>query len=260
MDSNAYRLTVLNGDQSGKLRPDICFVSADTYPLNSPYRQLDTPLTGRMYRILNIAVTTSIVKDDDTWDKATRTLTIPGGFRTLLRRMGASTARDTSIRIREILEALTATTIPTPDGGQVTPIERLALSDKGVVGTRVTFNATYVDMTLTNPKRIPLNAIAGTPRAPFGIDMLVLAALYCPDDRRLIIPKDELPRILPKHALQTLTPSSVRARLNRLNTAQTWWKFALNQSGNLTIIPTDVWVPEKHSVTLVRSTASVMEA
>lgn len=88
----------------------------------------------------------------------------------------------------------------------------------------VRFTPEYVSALTANPREIPLSPCVHTVGRPFELDMLVLAALYCPEDRQLLLSLDTLKAITP------VTISSRRvleSSFNKLNALQDYWNYRL---------------------------------
>lgn len=239
----------------------ICYVSAATYPMTLPYRDEDNEgsvMTGRLPRVMNIILTTMVVSGHRDWYRRTRTLELSSDWRVMCMRAGLSTGGDGVDRTRRLFQELADSTVTTPDGRRIPPVESLSMPQRGIVGGIIVFSDEYVRMLTRTPRELPFNALATVRRSPLMLDMLVLAALYCPDDRPLLIERSSMFDILPATSKQSLGKRSLSARFDTLNSAQDKWRFRVDKR-RVIISPADIWTSVRDgdvlsvpSVTLVR--------
>ena len=100
----------------------------------------------------------------------------------------------------------------------------------------IRFTPEYLDLvTEHEAKEIPLDAIPGP---AIELDLLVLAALYTPDDRRLVIPAAALGELLPG-GKWTIKTSRYLQAAKHLNSTQGKWVFAF-ESRSLIVTPAGI--------------------
>ena len=250
MSSGTRGLRLIQG--TGLSDAGTCYVSAATYPMAAPYHGASDDITGRVPRVISILLNTFVVRHHPDYNPRTHTLQLGRDWRTMYLRAGISGGGRGTERIRAILDTMSAKPIEKEDGTEVVPFTSLILPEQGTVGGEIVFDPEYVKMMTENPKPLPLNALAYVNRSGFTLDLLVLAALYCPDDRALIIRKRDLPLILPATSVSSYAPAMLKKRLASLNAGQELWEFS-DDGGGLMISPRGSWTSKRDAVTLIRT-------
>lgn len=231
-----------------------CYVSANAYPLTVPYKNPHRDayeINGKMPRIVSILFNTLVVVPNEDYDAESRTMSFGRLFRSLCLRLHMCAGGRANESMRRLLRSFNDITFYKDDGTPVKPIENLVMPERGLSGIRVTFTEDYVRLMLDNPREMPLSTFVAVSSSAVQLDLLVLAVLYCPEDRKLIIQRDELPSIMPMVSPQTLAPAKLNSLLVKLNQIQDRWTFRLGER-NLSICPADMWEPNSEALVLRR--------
>lgn len=206
------------GYQIGMLTPE-------TYPSFAPYRIDDDNedgLSGKIPRLLSIIFTTLINAEDPAYDPETRTLRLEYGFADMCQKLRIHSGGRSRQRLAETLEQYAGTPFPTIDGNTLTVAEDSDLN-RDLPSRRqwIRFTDEYVDACKRNVRQIPLNTL---PRSTFALDLLAIAALYTPNDKRLAIPIPDLMKLMPHgDRRQTVFRTACSRAATVINRSQDIW-------------------------------------
>lgn len=231
MNEGTYGLEALDADYRAIIGYDIGHLTAESYPLFAPYRAKDGDrFSGRAPRLLSIIITTLVNAPSREWDRKTRTLTVGDDFFYLANRLGLNSGGDGRATVRDRILMLATTSFTNSDGLKVTPLEDTDITGDSLVieRRRLTFTEEFTRMMTRNVRQIPLKCLYPNAGNAISIDLLALAALYCPEDRRLIIEREDLPDLLPASA-QSLSRQSLSRRFDELNGSQNEWTFRVTK-------------------------------
>ena len=233
-----------------KTGTDTGLLTATTYPIFAPYKRTaddtDEPaFIGKPPRLMSIITTTLILTGSPCWNPTERTLTFGRDWQRLatkLKLVNGGASRDVLLNL---LEAYRTAPFPTEDG-DILIAEDAALNPELTASHRwIRFTPEYLQLvTAHEAKQIPLIAVPGP---AIDLDLLALASLYTPDDRRLVIPASALADLLPggNGAIKT---SRYEQATKHLNTAQDTWDFRF-ESRSLIITPAGV-DPERRGLVM----------
>lgn len=216
-------------------------LTAATYPLFAPYTRHGNPddtatLTGKPPRLMSIITTTLILTGSTCWNAEERTLTFGHDWQRLAGRLKLINGGATRDVLNNLLAAYCTEPFPTEDGDIL--IAEDAALDPDITTSRrwIRFTPEYLDLVIEHEaKEIPLDAIPGP---AIELDLLVLAALYTPDDRRLVIPAAALGELLPG-GKWTIKTSRYLQAAKHLNSTQGKWVFAF-ESRSLIVTPAGI--------------------
>lgn len=245
MNEGTYGLETLKAEYHSILGYDIGYVTAESYPLFAPYRARNKQsFSGRVPRLLSIIITTLVNTPSREWDPDTRTITIGDDFFYLANKCGLNSGGDGRATVRDRLLMLTETQFTDKDGNKVIPVARTDISKYflTVERRRVTFTEQFVRMMTRNVRQLPLRCLYPNAGSAIATDLLTLAALYCPENHRLIIEREDLPALLPA-SMQSLSKQSLLKRFKELNGSQNEWTFRLTKN-SVTVSPFGVYSSE----------------
>lgn len=210
------------------------YVTAEAYPFFLPMRNqpgVEHKLSGRVPRVLSLLFTTAVNIKTKDYDPKTRTLTIGRDFRQAANRAklltGGSGYEDL---IRTILEYRDLT-FTNKYGKEIHPIKSTTIkSGERWSNKTIVFTAEYEKMMKRNPKTLPLSALPKLRGRSVAAEILVLAALYTPEEQRLAISRDDLPVILQSTGTTSQSPAKLIDTLEVLNFSQESWNFSLTEN------------------------------
>lgn len=245
MNEGTYGLETLKADYHTTLGYDIGYLTAESYPLFAPYRaKTKNSFSGRVPRLLSIIITTLINTPSREWDAETRTLTIGDDFFFLANKCGLNSGGDGRTTVRNQLLMLSSVQFTGADGVKVTPVEHTEITADSLTieHRKITFTEPFVKMMTRNVRQMPLKCLYPNAGSAIAIDLLVLAALYCPNDHRLIIERADLPSLLPA-SRQSLSKQNLLNRFKELNDSQNEWTYRITKY-SVTISPFGVYSSE----------------
>lgn len=245
MNEGTYGLETLKADYHTILGYDIGYVTAESYPLFAPYRAKDKQtFSGRVPRLLSIIITTLVNTPSREWNAETRTLTIGEDFFYLANKCGLNSGGDGRTTVRDRLLMLTEIQFTDMDGNKVTPVSHTDINPDflTVEHRRITFTEQFVRMMTRNVRQLPLKCLYPNAGSGIGIDLLVLSALYCPENHRLIIEREDISSLLPASS-QSLSTQSLLKRFKELNDSQNEWTYRMTKH-SVTISPFGVYSSE----------------
>lgn len=245
MNEGTYGLEISSADYRTIFGYDIGYLTAESYPLFAPYRAKDGNMfSGRVPRLLSIILTTLVNAPSREWDGETRTITIGDDFFYLANKFGLNSGGDGRATVRDRMLMLATTQFTRSDGLKVIPLESTDITSDSLVieRRRLTFSEPFVRMMTENVRQIPLKCLYPNAGNAMSIDLLALAALYCPENRRLIIEREDLPDLLPA-SRQSLSRQNLLKRFKELNDGQNEWTFRLTKY-NMTVSPFGVYTSE----------------
>ena len=245
MNEGTYGLETLKADYHTVLGYDIGYVTAESYPLFAPYRAKNKQsFSGRVPRLLSIIITTLVNTPSREWNPETNTLTIGDDFFYLANKCGLNSGGDGRATVRDRLLMLTETQFTDAEGNKVIPVSATDINPHflTVEHRRIMFTEQFVRMMTRNVRQLPLKCLYPNAGSAIGIDLLTLAALYCPENHRLVIEKEDLPALLPASS-QSLSKQSLLKRFKELNDSQNEWTFRMTKY-SVTISPFGVYSSE----------------
>lgn len=215
------------------------FVSPHTYPLFAPYRasgkQADARrASGRMPRVLAIAISTLIHMDDPCWHSEERRLDLMAGWMKLSDKLGFYHSRSSTQFVRDCFTIMSRQPIESLD--PVIAVEDYHFNTPSRSEYKsVTFTAPYVKAAVSDLREIPVSAVANLRSGALALDVLVLAALYVPERGRLVMPLAVLTNVLP--SVKRFSYADRRDRLvDELNGAQNMWRFAFEDDEQALVV------------------------
>lgn len=246
MEKGTYGLETVKADQYRTiLGYGVGYLTAEAYPLFAPYRSKSKgAFSGRVPRLLSIIFTTLVNTPSREWDAASRTLTIGEDFFFLVNKLGMNSGGDGRATVRDRLLLFASVEFPDMNGVGVVPLESTDISPDSLVieGRRLVFSPRFVRMMTGNVRQIPLKCVYPNAGNALAVDLLALAALYCPDNRKLIVEKDDLPSLLPA-SRQSLADRNLAKRFAQLNDSQDEWTFRLTRN-SVSVSPFGVYSSE----------------
>lgn len=217
---------------AGQSYPDlrVCYANAATYPLTAPYRRpIGGGLYGRIPRSLSLIFTTLANTPNRDYDASSHTLTLGAGFARLRARLHLGSGGNGLTGLRDALRDYETARFDDGQGGQVAPFSRLDMdADRALSDCRIVFTDGFTHLLAHDPKPLPCDALTVLHGAIL-MDLLVLAAVYCPEDRRLVTTVDDLRSMLPATSKSSVTAKSLREYATRLNAAQSDWVFSYDR-------------------------------
>lgn len=206
----------------------IAIATSESYPMNAPYRapRQGEAWTAKIPRILMLTLSTLANTVNDAWDENSRTLTFRPTVFDLRKRFGVGDAGLDRSRFRSDLEFLVERGYPSSHDGMIPAVEQFTMKGKTLRNASVTFTEQFADMLTHDPRQVKMNTIEALNGQAMLFDLLMLGVLYCPRDRRLLIPHFELPNLLPASSPATYQSSNIKNRVTELNRLQNEWKFA----------------------------------
>lgn len=243
MNTGTYGLETVEADQyQTMLGYDIGYVTAESYPLFAPYRaRTKGAFSGRVPRLLSIIFTTLVNTPSHEWDGENRTLTIGDDFFYLANKLGMSSGGDGRTIVRDKILLFAQTEFTRSDGTKSIPLETTEISNASlaVEKRKLVFTEQFTEMMTQNVRQLPLRCLYPNAGNAVTIDLLILASLYCPDDRKLIIEKEDLPTLLPA-SRQSISERSLSGRFSKLNDSQNEWTFRMTKK-TISISPFGVY-------------------
>ncbi|MBT1162151.1 hypothetical protein [Bifidobacterium sp. SO1] len=232
-------------------RQTVCYATSATYPMSAPYSKNMDPSEpyGVGARITQILFSTLLATRSRDYYPITRKLIIGDDSRKILKRMNTCTGGRGVASFTESLKRFAAKPFPDMNGEPVQPFEEATI-ESGFFGTHLTLTEEYERRLLDHPREIPVAAITRI-RGAVQLDLLMIAALYCPENRILAITLDDLRSLLPASSKSTLSRGLLTRGLSIINGAQDVWKFALKNE-YLTVKPLNVLLEDNHTVILRR--------
>lgn len=235
------------------LPSSIGWSSEAAYPMRAPYSsEGGTRLAGRVPRLLSIIFCTLVHTDDPCYDSQTRTLSLGGRFHSLCMKFGLLSGGINRGMLNRTMEFYATREFTTVDGRTLRPCEDHDLSARAMSGRWIRFTPEWEALLKENNRQVPLDVVASLDRSYFTLDLLMIAVLYAPNDRRLIIPFEELSCLLPE-GTALIRADKMSRTLSVLNAAQSTWRYSLRRR-SLSIMPANATSMSVESVTLrVRS-------
>lgn len=235
MTAAAHRLVVHDE------RPETCYVTADTYPINAPYRGGGKPsgLVGLFARRMSIVFTTLVNRKSPDYDPETLTLTLGKDFLRLCKRTGMYNNGGGIKQARRTLLAYATAEFEDRNGRTVKPIASSIPASRGLLGWVIVFDRDFVRLMKRNVRRVQLDDLAMlNGMGGVAFDLFIFAVLYAPDGKNLIIRHTDLGRLLPNLAHSTVAPQAILDITSRLNENQSQWTFAY-ENKSVRISPRD---------------------
>lgn len=217
----------MNATTSPDIGVETGLITAATYPIYAPYKRTDETgdepqLIGKSPRIMSIITNTLILTGSPCWDPETRTLRFGHAWQRLATRLKLVNGGASREVLINLLEAYRTAPYPTEDGDIIIAEDAATDPDLTTLRRWIRFTPEYVDLIETSePKEVPLTAVPGP---AIDLDLLVLAALYTPGDRRLVIPSSALTDLLPGGNGAIKNSRYVQAA-KHLNDSQSKWSF-----------------------------------
>ena len=225
---------------------DVAYVNPFTYPLSAPYRNRDGMPYGKPARVLSVVFCTLLNTVNDSWDPRRGELTVRGDFYRLCRRFRLGSGTQSHRTLTGQLLAFQFADFAGPDCEPFEPFEPYEVDGSHLEGTVLRPTRRFVDVSVAHARRVPPDPLSSL-SSPMRIDLLMLAAMHCPDERGMLIPWDVLRTVLPAASATTLLRSTVHAACLEVTRAQTWWRF---EDGGRGVRVRPVTAPAGHAVVL----------
>lgn len=214
------------------------WVTAPTYPIFMPYKSAYgsyTPYSGKLPRLMSIAMTTLVLTHDSAYDPSTRTLFLSGSWQRLARQIKLLNGGQSRDKLADLLDAYENQPFPTTDG-DIIVAESTGTAQ--TLGQRwVRFTPEYERLMTGFPKKpVPMEDM---PHNTVELDLWMLAILYCPESQPLQIPTRDLSAVLPETGERKSHATLYRQSAKNLNDGQTRWAFTYEDADGLTITPAD---------------------
>lgn len=228
----------------------ICYATSSTYPMNAAYRKGTS--TNGMYgiavRIWSIIFATMVNSRCNDYYPLTRTVVVGNEIRNLLKRFKAGSGGSTRSMYVDALHMYETTTFHDRNGEPVQPFDNGTLVDDKLFQSRLILSERYVELLRDHPREVPANYITAISGA-LQLDLLMLAVLYCPFDRMLIIRREDFRKIIPASSPSSLLRGQLQKHITVLNQIQTEWVYRLKDH-DLVIRPSTVLIKEQQAVVL----------
>lgn len=230
----------------------VCYATSGTYPMRAAY--LENKSDGEPYgvpaRMLSILFATLVNTRSDDYYPITRKLIIGDDARRLFRRMKTCNGGKGVETFVDSLRRFSRKQVEDKDGVPCFPFEEHPVITPEFWGSHLVFSEQYEAMLRDHPREVPIQAVTMI-RGAVRLDLLMIAALYCPDNRVLGISLSDLKRLIPATSKATLGNAELSKSIALLNGIQDEWRFTLTAK-HLMIKPLNVLL-EGNKAVLLRS-------
>lgn len=219
---------------SGTMGLQVGYVSALTYPMFAPYRNNENKIYGRLPRLIAVVMATLIHVGDPCWDPMNRRIYLGRGWRQLCRCLGIFNSALSRRDVYTALENMRNEDIP--GFIPVRAIDETHFDEKKTNDMYVMLSREYCDQVRKEVHEISIAGLYNLKPSVILVDLMALAALYAPENRRLVIPSTTLRKIFPDVYLQE---GKLCKNLKKLNGAQNVWRFEI-MGDSIVVMPSDM--------------------